>query len=65
MKSITAEGPAITGPAGSGSIRYLEIKELEDKFYIWYELSTIGKSHELRFRIVEKQELIKTLTKYL
>ena len=65
LKSITPEGPAITGSVGSGSIRYLEIKELEDKFYIWYELSTTGKSHELRFRIVQKKELIKTLKKYL
>ncbi len=65
LKSITPEGPAITGSAGSGSIRYLEIKELGDKFYIWYELSTIRKSHELRFRIVQKGELIKTLKKHL
>jgi len=64
LKSITPEGPMIIGPGGSGSIRYLEIKELEDKFYIWYELSTVDRSHELRFTIVEKEKLTKALKTY-
>ena len=65
LKSITPKGPAIIGPAGSGSIRYLEIRESEGKFYIWYELSTADRSHELRFTMVEKKEFIKVLKGYL
>lgn len=65
LKSIIPEGPVLMGQEGSGSLRYLEIRELEDKFYIWYELSTADMSHELRFATVKKEEFIKVLKGYL
>ncbi|MBA7486960.1 hypothetical protein ES707_22522 [subsurface metagenome] len=65
LESITPDGPLLTGPTGSGSIRYVEIKEIENKFYIWYEMSTEDLSHELRFITVPKQEFVKALRESL
>ena len=65
FKGLTPQGPVIVSPEGSGSIRYAEVKEARQKFYIWYESCSKDWSHQLRFRTVGKGELIRALEEYL
>ena len=65
LRSITPLGPVLVSPEGSGSIRYVEIKEAREKFYIWYEFCSKDWSHQLRFRTVKKEKLLKALEEYL
>lgn len=47
---LTAEGPWITGPDGTGSIRYVDAAVVGREWWIYYELSRGDGAHELRLQ---------------
>jgi hypothetical protein len=45
---LTADAPWITGPYGSGSVRYLDAVAVQDQWWIYYEMARPDGAHELR-----------------
>jgi len=48
FESVSKEGPVLTSPHGSGSLRYLDVAEVEGWRYFYYEYCLADGSHELR-----------------
>ena len=50
---LTVDGPILTSPHASGSLRYLDAVAVDGKLYCYYEYARSDGSHELRLNIVE------------
>lgn len=50
---LTPEGPILTSPHASGSLRYLDALPHEGRIYFYYEYARPDGSHELRVNVVE------------
>jgi hypothetical protein len=47
-QSLTPEGPRLTSPQASGSLRYLEARVLDREAYLFYEFARPDGAHDLR-----------------
>ncbi len=52
---LTAEGPCLVSPHGSGSLRYLDAVLFDDEVWFYYEYCRADGSHELRLSRVKRQ----------
>lgn len=48
---VTYEGPLLTSPHASGSLRYLDALKVGDKVHYYYEYARADGSHELRLNV--------------
>lgn len=51
---LTADRPWITGPHGTGSVRYVDAVPVGEEWWIYYETTRADASHELRLAKVPK-----------
>ncbi len=51
-EKLTPEGPFVTSPYASRSIRYVEALKLPDSYFFYYEYARPDGSHELRVNLV-------------
>ncbi|HIE26871.1 TPA: hypothetical protein EYP66_06260 [Candidatus Poribacteria bacterium] len=49
---VTEDGPILTSPHASGSLRYMDAITVKDRIYYYYEYARPDGSHELRLNIV-------------
>ena len=49
---VTEDGPILTSPHASGSLRYMDAITVKDQIYYYYEYARADGSHELRINIV-------------
>ncbi|NLK09212.1 MAG: hypothetical protein GX316_11040 [Firmicutes bacterium] len=54
FQRITPEGPALTSPYGSGSLRYVDVVAFKDELFYYYEMARPDGSHELRLNRVKR-----------
>jgi len=50
----STDGPVLTSPYASGSLRYMDALAFEDRIYFYYEFARPDGSHELRVSIVRR-----------
>ena len=53
LERVTPEGPILTSPHGSGSLRYIDTVQFPDRIHYYYEYARPDGSHETRLNIVE------------
>jgi hypothetical protein len=56
-ETLTAGGPALTSPHGSGSLRYLDAVAVDDTVWAFYEWARSDGAHDLRVARMELDEL--------
>jgi len=49
---VSPEGPIMTVPYGSGSVRYVDVAKVQAKLYFYYEMARPDGGHELRVSIL-------------
>lgn len=49
---VTSDGPILTSPHASGSLRYMDVLQFEDELFYYYEYARADGSHELRLNRV-------------
>jgi len=50
---ITLAGPALVSPHASGSLRYIDAVQFEDRIYYYYEMARSDGAHDLMVSVVE------------
>ena len=53
LERVTLDGPILTSPHASGSLRYVDAVQLPDRIHYYYEYARPDGSHETRLNIVE------------
>jgi hypothetical protein len=56
--SLTSEGPAMTSPSASGSLRYLDLVASTDRLWTFYEWARDDGAHELRIAPIDLDRLL-------
>jgi len=56
FERVSTEGPVLTSPYASGSLRYMDALVFEDRIYYYYEFVRPDGSHELRVNVVKTGE---------
>lgn len=56
-KSVSPDGPALTSPHASTSLRYLEAKFAHGKWHLFYEFARADGAHDMRLVVCEPAEL--------
>ena len=56
--SLTTEGPAMTSPSASGSLRYLDVVASTDWLWTFYEWARDDGAHELRIASIDLDRLL-------
>jgi len=51
---LTPSAPSLVSPAGSGSLRYVDVVVFDDAYWFYYEYARTDGSHELRMNRVER-----------
>ncbi|HIE51939.1 MAG TPA: hypothetical protein EYP85_09285 [Armatimonadetes bacterium] len=51
-RKVSRDGPILTSPQGSGSLRYLDVVRVDERLYYYYEYACADGSHELRVNVV-------------
>jgi len=52
FERITTDGPAIISPHASGSLRYIDALQLEDRIFYYYEMARPDGAHDLMVSVV-------------
>lgn len=52
--SLSTDGPALSSPDGSGSLRYVDVLSVGHELFYYYEIALPDGSHELRVSVVER-----------
>lgn len=60
-QTLTANGPALTSPHGSGSLRYLDAVAVEDEVWAFYEIARADGAHDLRVAQMDVDQLLGAL----
>ena len=53
FEKITLAGPALVSPHASGSLRYIDAVQFEDRIYYYYEMARSDGAHDLMVSMVE------------
>jgi hypothetical protein len=56
--SLTSEGPAMTSPSASGSLRYLDLVASTDRLWTFYEWARDDGAHDLRIAPIDLDRLL-------
>ena len=56
-KTMTADGPALTSPHGSGSLRYVDMVATDEGVWAFYESARADGAHDLRVARMEVDAL--------
>jgi hypothetical protein len=56
--SLTSEGPALTSPSASGSLRYLDLVASTDRLWTFYEWARDDGAHDLRIAPIDLDRLL-------
>ena len=56
--SLTTEGPAMTSPSASGSLRYLDVVPFTDRLWTFYEWARDDGAHDLRIAPIDLDRLL-------
>jgi len=56
-RCLTPEGPALTSPHSSGSLRYMDVQVVGQDAYVYYEFTRADGSHDLRVLKSDVQRL--------
>ena len=52
FRSETPDAPALVSPHGTGSLRYVDVVEVDGQRWYYYEMTRADGSHELRVTMV-------------
>ena len=52
--ALASEGPDLTSPHGSGSLRYIDVVPVGHELFYYYEMAAPDGSHDLRVSVVER-----------
>ena len=55
-QTLSPDGPAVTSPFASGSIRYLDALEVGDDVWLFYEFARTDGAHDLRLATVKRDQ---------
>lgn len=53
-KRLTEDGPILVSPHASGALRYMDVVDMGDELFYYYEYTCADGSHELRLSKKEK-----------
>jgi len=56
-RSLTPDGPVLTSPHASGSLRYLDLVELNGRLHLFYEFARPDGAHDLRRASIDSAAL--------
>lgn len=52
LTCLTSDGPALVSPHATGSLRYVDAVQLQDRIHYYYEYARADGSHELRVNVI-------------
>ncbi|MBI5834757.1 MAG: hypothetical protein HZB16_20855 [Armatimonadetes bacterium] len=52
---VSTDGPILTVPHGSGSVRYVDVITVGERLYYYYEMTRPDGAHELRVSVVDQR----------
>ena len=54
LHKLTEESPLLASPWGTGSLRYMDVVQVEDEVFVYYECARADGSHELRLNRIAR-----------